>query len=481
VDMVMKEDRARYMATPNERLETARMLKRWSIAVASEKVGVSVNTFNRWERGLQVPQLSTLDMVCNAFNMSPEELGFGHAIKAKRRTKQQHDDTEVVPASTPTYSAAPFVPTTAGLHNIMTGVCTSLYGLSNSHIAKGSQLTGLVANAVVGSEEDMVDKELSRRQVITTLIGTPITILGLAQSGHTKLLHPEEILSLCGASIPLAWRLYFEGGLEGVNQTLPGYLTHLTQLVKEPSAYQKKAAGLASQCYQLASLLATQYQNFGTALAYATQALAFADQVGDPHLQAAALIRQALVYFYLKRPRQRLRAYERALHYSQNASSLLQGRAHIGLSETYSYLGQERDASHHLALAHRTFPQHSEDDIAFSYTHFNMSSLLCNEGNMYLNLGQPRRAWENFTQMDRELPNTLVPNRLELTVRLAMTSYKLGDRDQCCNYLSLAVHSALATGNQLRFDETYDVYEQLLHQWSNEKRVKELASLFSPT
>jgi transcriptional regulator with XRE-family HTH domain/tetratricopeptide (TPR) repeat protein len=469
------------MATPNEHLETARMLKRWSITVASEKVGVSVNTFNRWERGLQVPQLSTLDMVCNAFNMSPEELGFSHAIKAKRRTKQQDADTEVTPVSTPTYSAIPLAPTTTGLHNIMTGVYASLYGLSDGDVAKGTQLTGLVANAVVGSEEDMVDKELSRRQVITTLIGTPITILGLAQSGHTKLLHPEEILSLCGASIPLAWRLYFEGGLEGVNQTLPGYLTQLTQLAKESSPYQKKAAGLASQCYQLASLLATQYQNFGTALMYATQALTFANQVDDPHLQAAALIRQALVYFYLKRPLQRLRAYERALHYSQNASSLLQGRVHIGLSETYSCLGHELDASHHLALAHRTFPQHSEDDIAFSYTHFNRSSLLCNEGNMYLNLSQPRRAWEKFTQMDRELPATLVPNRLELTVRLAMTSYKLGDRDQCCSYLTLAVRSALATGNQLRFDETYDIYEQLLQQWSNEKCVKELASLFSHT
>src|SRR6266498_3995789 len=73
------------MATPNELLEAARMSKRWSVAVASEKAGVSVNTFNRWERGLQIPQLSTLDQVCNAFDMSPEDLGFGHAIEVKRR------------------------------------------------------------------------------------------------------------------------------------------------------------------------------------------------------------------------------------------------------------------------------------------------------------------------------------------------------------------------------------------------------------
>src|SRR5438552_14424012 len=157
------------MATPNERLETARMLKRWSIAVASEKVGVSVNTFNRWERGLQVPQLSTLDMVCKAFDMSPEDLGFGHAIIAKRRTRHRQDDCpqQITPSNVSTHSSVPLLPTTAEIHNVMTGVCNSFYRLPACPAGDGSQLTSPVTNAEDGSEEDMVDKELSRRQAIT--------------------------------------------------------------------------------------------------------------------------------------------------------------------------------------------------------------------------------------------------------------------------------------------------------------------------
>ncbi len=54
----------------------------------SKKVGVSVNTFNRWERGLQLPQLETLDLLCKAFGLPPEELGFGNIIAAKRRTTE---------------------------------------------------------------------------------------------------------------------------------------------------------------------------------------------------------------------------------------------------------------------------------------------------------------------------------------------------------------------------------------------------------
>src|SRR5437879_3394410 len=76
-----------YMAVRNEKLEAARLQRRWSVEVASARVGVSVNTFNRWERGLQIPQLDTLDRLCNAFNMTPEELGFGDAIVSKRRTQ----------------------------------------------------------------------------------------------------------------------------------------------------------------------------------------------------------------------------------------------------------------------------------------------------------------------------------------------------------------------------------------------------------
>ncbi len=469
------------MAVPNERLETARMRKRWSVAVASERVGVSINTFNRWERGLQVPQLSTLDLVCKAFDMLPEELGFGHAIIAKRRMQLQQEDEKTKPITT---SACPSVPLISGITetaNLMTIVPHSVCKAPGEQIEQNLVHMGRTNNEEDGRDEDMKNKELSRRRVITTLIGTPVTILGLAQGGYSKLLHPAEMVSLCEMSIPLSWRLYFEGGLDEVNQTLPGYLTQLTKLAQEPSLYQKRAATLASQGYQLASLLASQYQNFGTAATYATQALTFADQVADAHLQAASLIRQALVYFYLKRPQQRLRAYERALHYSQKASALLRGRAHIGLSETHSCMGHEQEASQHLKLAEKAFPERCEEDVAFPYTHFNGNSLLGLEGLMHLNLGHPRQAWENFVQMDKELPTAPVPNRLELTIRQATASYQLDDRDQSCDYVETAARFALMTGNQLRYDEAYTLYERLLQKWRKEDRVKKLSSLFLNT
>jgi transcriptional regulator with XRE-family HTH domain len=61
----------------NEKLRRARLQKRWSQAVAAEKVGVSELTYSRWENGTQKPYPKTLDDLCNTFEMSPADLGFG--------------------------------------------------------------------------------------------------------------------------------------------------------------------------------------------------------------------------------------------------------------------------------------------------------------------------------------------------------------------------------------------------------------------
>src|SRR5215469_15054630 len=82
-------DREAPMITPNEKLQRARLEKRWSVSTASRRVGVSTNTLNRWERGLQVPQLATLDQLMEAFEMSAEDLGFGFVISPQKRTESE--------------------------------------------------------------------------------------------------------------------------------------------------------------------------------------------------------------------------------------------------------------------------------------------------------------------------------------------------------------------------------------------------------
>ena len=64
----------------NHALRAARTTKHWSMQAASERVGVDRVTYSRWERGEQTPHLTTLDLLCRAFEMSPEALGFAHLV-----------------------------------------------------------------------------------------------------------------------------------------------------------------------------------------------------------------------------------------------------------------------------------------------------------------------------------------------------------------------------------------------------------------
>jgi transcriptional regulator with XRE-family HTH domain len=449
------------MTTANEKLQRARLEKRWSLAAASRRVGVSVNTFNRWERGLQVPQLATLDQLMAAFEMSAEELGFGFVLSPSPRAVASPQEEES--------------PAVAGFalqgheKRYATRISYSLRSVRPAHVQT-------LAEARAEAEAE----QFSRRQVIAALIGTPAAIFCARQGDNLSLLRVEEILTLCATHIPLCWQLYFEGGRAEVEKVLPDYITQLSTLARHPSSYQKRAAILLSQAYQLASLLATQHQDYGAASAAAQQALFNGELAGEADLQVASLIRLALVAFFLKRTHLCLQAYQRALQLAPQASPLLQSRVYAGLAEAWSRQGQEGEARRLMDLAQETFPQTLEDDPAYSYTHFTYTSVSTYEGLMYLNLRQPACSEQAFARIDRMISTDAVPNRLELTVHQAMLACLQDDLEQTSRWLEIAVPMAHTLGSQLRADQLYEVYETMLNKWPGEPAVQELAELFRP-
>src|SRR6266704_1058116 len=175
------------MAVRNEKLEAARLQKRWSVEVASAKAGISVNTFNRWERGLQIPQLDTLDRLCNAFNMTPEELGFGNAIASKRRTHiiLPEPAGSISPTSTQPLPQ-PTVPENSFRHQTAFDEVDILSNMARELERYQSQ-----------RPRDNTALEFSRREAMTLLISTPSAVFGLAQANDRSLLHPQEIITLC--------------------------------------------------------------------------------------------------------------------------------------------------------------------------------------------------------------------------------------------------------------------------------------------
>lgn len=87
------------MEKPNSLLKTARMERSWTPAFVSAQVGVSLNTYQRWESGIQIPRQGSLKALCQMFAMSPDELGFAAPILVEKGVleKMQPQDTPVSP------------------------------------------------------------------------------------------------------------------------------------------------------------------------------------------------------------------------------------------------------------------------------------------------------------------------------------------------------------------------------------------------
>ncbi|HLJ34963.1 MAG TPA: hypothetical protein VKU38_15000, partial [Ktedonobacteraceae bacterium] len=95
-------------------------------------------------------------------------------------------------------------------------------------------------------------------------------------------------------------------------------------------------------------------------------------------------------------------------------------------------------------------PTSPEQDPHYAYTHFNKFTITNFEGLMYLHLEQPEQAWETFAEVDHEVPQSLVPQRVELINRKTATLLALDEMHATCDNLELAVTAALRIGSELR-------------------------------
>ena len=442
----------------NKKLYTARKQRHWSQEEAAERCEVSRTTYIRWEQDGQYPRGYNLAKACEAFNMTPEDLGF-----------------------TDTFIEEPVVQRMPEIVEVKTTMLVPVISLTQQPLAPFDELYEGIEQTL--RRIDMMGKQqgqdnVSRRETIKLLMAIPAATFGLTQADKLPMLHEDEIVSLCSVNIPLAWRLYFAGGLADVKQLLPTYIAQLSNIALKPTRYGKQAAALASQAYQLGYLVALQNQDYGTALAQAQYAFHHAEIAGDTNLQVASLIRQGNLYHTLKRPIQTLQKYQTALQYSNSSSPLLKGQAYIGLAEAYASSHQEQQALRYKGLAKDTFPEMPEDDIHFAYTHFNHFTLTNFEGLMYLHLDQPQQAWASFDEISKAIPTTLIPQRVELLSRQATTAVALKDMTQSCTLVEQAATSALKIGSNLRYNEASETYENMRTLWPNETKVKSLAELF---
>ncbi len=388
------------MKKNNTMLQSARIKKSWSPEFVSEKVGVSLNTYIRWENGIQIPRPSSLNALCKVFEMSPDELGFGDFSIEKGNILYKTDHLEEV--------------------------C-----LSHEQLRSSSQ---------------------------------------------------SEALPIWSSGITSCWQLYMIGSQTELERLVPTYLTNLNKPTLQPGPDQPMAAHLTAQAYQLLTLLELQRGDFVAAQKSSAQALVYSQLSKDWNLYVASQLRLAAVFSARKRVGSALSSYNDALRHitatSDNISPILHSWIFAGLSEIQASMGREKEALQFLQLAFAVFPDQPENDPCFAYTRCDRSLLYLYEGLIFLRLGQPKVAWDAFSQVDDLKPAPPERVRAEFLQRKAYTSCLLGNIVQSCIYLEAAARAAQEIESDFVFSEVYALYEHMLSLWGQETRVKALAQLF---
>ncbi len=388
------------MKKNNTMLQSARMKKRWTPEFVSKKVGVSLNTYIRWETGIQVPRPSSLNALCNVFEMSPTELGFVDLASEKK----------------------------------------------------------IGIDATTGSQDEQ------------------------SSDGSLAYSSQAEALALWSSGITSCWQLYMVGSQSELERLVPTYLTNLIRPTLRPGPDQPVAARLTAQAYQLLTLLELQRGDFVAAQKSSTQALIYSQLSKDWNLYVASQLRLAAVFSARKRVGSALSSYNDALYRitatSDNISPILHSWIFAGLSEIQASMGREKEALQFLQLAFAVFPDEPENDPSFSYTRCDRSLLYLYEGLIFLRLGQPKVAWDAFSQVDDLKPAPPERIRTEFLHQKAYTSCLLGNIVQSCIYLEAAARAAQEIESDLAFSEVYALYTHMLSLWGQESRVKALAQLF---
>ena len=410
----------------NEKLRGVRKLKRWSMQVASERIGVDRVTYSRWERGEQDPHPSTLDLLCRTFDMSPEDLGFGHLVATDAR-KDLED------------------------------------------LAMDEKRRNLFRQALqIGAALTLPTSDLATANTLEQALSAKLSL-----SDSMLLEHFSKLITIC-------WGLLRVDGLPTVGSLLPTFLPEITELVQQSPTCQKEAAALAAQGYILAGLVATLQLDHAASEAYCKRAVLLSRVAEDRTLESASLKHLAVKYFDLKHPRQTLQTYQEALQFVDRVSPLMQSRTYLGLAAAYAQIGQKQDALRYLGMAQETFPEAPEKDVSFTYADCGASSLNHYGGLIYMELDQPQKAWETFAEVEKLKQRIVIPERtiIEIVNCQAESAVAQRNLDLASTHIQAGVTGALKLKSERRFADTFAVYKNMRLVWPYEPQVKALGELF---
>lgn len=440
----------------NLKLLAARKERRWSIEVASAQVGVSRITYSRWENGHQEPQPTALQWLCETFEKSAEDLGYGHlskkSVRAEGTTRRTWNTNQNFSLFTENQLAA----------------FTMLMQLGETTMFDPQKRATLqtvlaIVSMVLVKPQELLQPEFGQHLVFPEMDAVKLN--------EATLQGFEKLIEAC-------WQLCRGNELAFAEKLLHSCLTKLLPFAQQPSNYQQTAANLAAQGFRLNAILAFHRNDLLTTELYDKQAVQYSLLSGDQNLLLASLKGLANTYRYREQYPQALQTYLDALHHTKEASPLLQACIYMGLAVAYAHIDQRQDSCNYLSQALDTFPDHPETDPGFPFADFDHAHMILWEGLTRSTLGQTDKALDTYKRIAQ--PTIIISERVRIEIfnQQAKTAIVAGDVEQGVSYVASGVKGAKLLGSQRRYNEAYENFKRMCILWPQEKQIKGLAELF---
>jgi transcriptional regulator with XRE-family HTH domain len=440
------------LSAVNEKLIAARKQKCWSQEKAAAEIKIDRKTYVRWEQGQHTPQPGTLDLACKAFDMSPQDLGFGHSIK--RDGLQQQDELQPSPSE--------IITLTKEQVNLLSSL------LQGDNIVDNTKREALrhmltVAGIALATPLKLGSTEAWERLAYTSTKGTSLAL------NASALEHFERLL--CES-----WELSNSNELEVAESVLSSFLPKL--LVLSPRETTMRIAYLASQGLRLQSVLVHHRLQITEKILMCEKSVEYARYANDANTLVATLVELAVAYKYNGHMEKWFKTIQEALYYVTQASPLLQSQAYFKSALAFAYHKRQKEADLYFQMGFAAFPDHPERDPGYALADSNIYTFSRDAGRARLEMGQISDAYSTFEMYKQNSSNLLIPERLRLEIINGQSRAAIleNDLDKYAYFVRDGLAGAVALGSKKRFDEASTTFRQEMPvAWRNNSEIQSIA------
>lgn len=445
-------------------LAQARKKNHWTLKEAANAVGVSINTFNRWELGEQRPYQHNLDQLCKVFHASLEELGFG---------------MEAI-------NAVPLTPHPLIIDLLGSDVVMRLQAVA--FVPQHFEAVQQQVTAILEEFDTMNGDTVTRRDALIRLASLPF-IASLRPGMPVR--QPEDVLTQCAAGIAACGQLSkssHEEDLHRAFKVASAYIPTLKSIVEHSSQHRKDAATLVGQCLLLKTVLGWHLVGLKQAISYAQDAITYAQAAEDMTLQVCAMDYLCWAYYYDQQSKRAMQtaAQEQALARLHEAE--LPPLLCSAICSTYAVMqarnGQPssarmfEQAEKYFLISSQGAPLYY---VSMDYT---MSEMFLNYGMMQYFRGEHSKALDTFHKLiEPQQLATKLPlsgrTKVEALNFMALSSLKQKDKnmEQTIRFWQAAMNGAVSLQSERRYTEALLTYDIMDAVWPHEQKIKALREL----